>query len=274
MSVVYQPRSALWWVLVVLGSIGTGSLVRTLLQLGSGSLLVGGLIVVVASVVCAAIILHFVRPLLVGTRVLGLGFGAGASIATWIALQGNQAFVFVYFVIPNYAEAWQPAIAGPFTEEWAKAVVILLVVLLTGVPRSPTIGLAIGGFVGLGFQTAENFVYVAHGAVEDPNSDLEGALLVAGLRFFIAIASHWVFSAFAGVGVILLLNRIFMPGVGLLALSYVWHFLWNTPLEMHVGLWIIVSKMVVILSAFVFFARWVRATEAQCSMPFAHSDCS
>lgn len=252
---IYRPWSALWWVMVVLAACGASSLVSTIIMLRSGSLIVGGTLVFAALVLCGAIILYCSRSVRLRREVIVVAAILGGTIATWIAMHGNRAFIFLYYVIPEHAEDWQAAIAGPFTEEWAKTIVILLVVLLAGL-RDLREGFVIGAFVGLGFQTAENIVYVAYGAIEDTNSDLEGALVIAGLRFFIAISSHWVFSAYAGVGVMLLLAKQW-NGAYLLLLSYLWHFLWNAPLEPSLGLWVIVAKMAIVVIAFCVFVRWV-----------------
>lgn len=263
MNRVYQPRSALWWVMLALGVVGYLSYVELMAARVNSAVLAGGMVVLLAPVLCGVVIWHCSQSRPLRPSVASVAFLLGACGATWVAMQGNQAFGFLYYVIPNHAEDWQPAIAGPFTEEWAKSVLILLIAVLCGL-RHPVQGFCIGACVGLGFQTAENIFYVARGAVEDPNSDVEGALITAVLRLFTALASHWAFSAFAGVGVMLLLARRWLSGIALVFCGYFCHFLWNTPVEIGNGLGVLALKMLIVDGALFLLVRWmVRADVSQ-----------
>lgn len=258
MSGLYQPRSALWWVMLILGVVGYASYAHMMIPRYSTAVLAGSAVVLLAPILCGVLISHSTRLRPLPLHIAGFSFVVGACAATWVAMQGNRAFEFLYFVIPNHAEDWQPAIAGPFTEEWAKTVLIFAIVLLCGL-RHPIEGFAVGAWVGLGFQTAENIVYVARGAVEDPNSDVEGALLTAVIRLITALASHWAFSAFAGVGVMLLLDRRWWAGAGLVLCAYGCHFFWNSPLDLGSGLAAILCKMLIIDAALLLLVKQLTA---------------
>lgn len=127
------------------------------------------------------------------------------------------------------ATTWGAALVGPVNEETIKgAGVALLLVLYRDRIRRPMQAFAVGAFAGLGFQVVENLSYAVTFALRDPQSDVVGALIVSFARALFGFQSHWVYSGFFALGLILLRMRSLLFPVPLL-LSYLLHFWWNAP---------------------------------------------
>ena len=84
---------------------------------------------------------------------------------------------------------------GPLIEEFAKAVGIVLVVLLSREFDNPTDGVVYGTAAGLGFAATENLIYTVAGA---GGSVLEGTLTLVLLRTAMSAGIHAVSSATLG----------------------------------------------------------------------------
>jgi RsiW-degrading membrane proteinase PrsW (M82 family) len=95
---------------------------------------------------------------------------------------------------------------GPLVEEVAKAIGVILVVILSTEFDNPTDGLVYGTAVGLGFAATENLVYSVAGVGE---SAIGGTLIVILVRTILAAGIHAVASATFGgfVGFALLSRR-------------------------------------------------------------------
>lgn len=85
---------------------------------------------------------------------------------------------------------------GPFIEEIAKAVGLLLIVLLTNKFDNPTDGVVYGTAVGLGFAVTENLFY-AFGAISI-RGGIEGILMLVGGRTLLVAGIHALSSATFG----------------------------------------------------------------------------
>jgi len=129
------------------------------------------------------------------------------------------------------------SILAPFVEETAKAVGVLLVVLLTDKFDNPTDGVVYGTAVGLGFAVTENIVF-ALGALPE-SSGTGGILMLVGGRTLLSAGVHALSSAVFGglVGYAVWspkrAARLGWSCAGL-ALAIALHSAWNTAL-LYVG---------------------------------------
>ncbi len=123
-------------------------------------------------------------------------------------------------------------IAAPLVEESAKAIGVVLIVLLTRNFDNPTDGIVYGAAVGLGFAVTENFIYCTG---VGSTMGLRDFLTLAVGRTFFAAGVHGLASAtfggFLGFAVLTRKRwqRAAWTGVGLLA-ACVLHGGWNTAL--------------------------------------------
>ena len=156
---------------------------------------------------------------------------------------------------------------GPVVEEIAKAVGLLLIVLLTNKFDNPTDGVVYGTAVGLGFAVTEN-LYYAFGAIAELRGGIDGILVLVGGRTLLVAGIHALSSAtfggFLGYAVLSPKKAVRLGWVSVgLALAIGLHAAWNTAL-LYVGpfspdgtlrgwLWVLPSLYVVymiILTAF------------------------
>jgi RsiW-degrading membrane proteinase PrsW (M82 family) len=118
---------------------------------------------------------------------------------------------------------------GPLFEELAKALGVVLVVLLSREFDNPTDGLVYGTASGLGFAATENFVYSVAGA---GGTAIEGTLTMILVRTALAAGIHAVASATFGgfLGLAYLtrkrIDRLMWSGLGLI-LAVAIHAGWN-----------------------------------------------
>lgn len=132
---------------------------------------------------------------------------------------------------------WEAALAsfaGAYPEEILKASCIVVILLGFRELDRPWHGLITGAMVGLGFELYENVMYGSTGALLDPNTDVEGALTMWGLRIVAGPGLHIMFSALAGwgIGVGLFSARLtsarrWLAAGGSTALAFALHFGWN-----------------------------------------------
>jgi RsiW-degrading membrane proteinase PrsW (M82 family) len=119
---------------------------------------------------------------------------------------------------------------GPFIEEIAKAVGLLLIVLLTNKFDNPTDGVVYGTAVGLGFAVTENLFY-AFGAISI-RGGIEGILMLVGGRTLLVAGIHALSSAtfggFLGYAVLSVKKAARLGWVSAgLALAIALHTAWN-----------------------------------------------
>ncbi|MDC4232841.1 PrsW family intramembrane metalloprotease [Actinomyces sp. B33] len=196
---------------------------------------------------------------------LVLGALIGGTLAPWLSSFANDSFETIVkrLLGERTASTWGPAIMGPLDEEWIKGVGILAVLLLIGRSRIRTIdGFLVGAFAGLGFQISEDLYYAIAGMSSNLTSDIRGALLVSAIRLATSLCSHWVFSAFVGTGIALVLaRRSPVRGGALMLTGWGLHFLWNSPTETFIDPLFILVKAVLVFAAFFVLASWVNADE-------------
>ena len=115
----------------------------------------------------------------------------GALAAPVLAVFGSSALVAGLGFDPTALVVW----IGPLVEETAKAVGVILVVLLSKEFDNPTDGIVYGTAAGLGFAATENLVYTLAGVGEFA---IGGTLLLVLVRTALAAGIHAVSTATFG----------------------------------------------------------------------------
>ena len=165
----------------------------------------------------------------------------GGLVAGGMALIGNGAIFELVTVTQGVvaAQEWGAAIAGPTTEEIAKGVGVLLILIASPRrPRTALDGFVIGAVVGLGFQVVENFGYTMNVSALEDDPGLGPLVEMFVIRGLIAGPfSHAVYTGIVGLGIGYLVtatDRTWGRRVGMAVLAfagaYFAHWLWNSPL--------------------------------------------
>lgn len=272
----FSPTSAVWWLFCAALAVGTPAISLLVADSFNGakvSLWAIAPLFVLTFVVFVFVVLRADPYRARRPCVLMLATAFGATVPTWLAMHANNhLFALSAKLLPEGKGAdWGAAIAGPTSEEWAKMLGVVIIMLVASrTLRRPMHGLLVGAFVGLGFQIFENVSYAANSAFSDANSDLSGALSVTLLRSIIGISSHWLYTGITGVGVAYLLGRSVrrvsmarrvLTFVGLFALGWGLHFLWNSPVPEGFDGPAIPLKIAVSVTAFLLVARHAWAQE-------------
>lgn len=204
---------------------------------------------------------------------------AGGLIGPLIAIYSNDKFDFEIIRVsdPETYRAWGDAVYGPLVEEWIKGVLALAVILLfrERIVR-PTQAFFIGAFTGLGFQVTEDIWYAITSAYVDVNSDLSGGVALSLVRGLFGLISHWTYTGVVAAGLAYLLGvtfhsangapprrgRAIVRAIGLCALAYLTHGLWNSPLTFGLpAVATTAAKLTISLTAFVIFYVWLMRHE-------------
>lgn len=199
----------------------------------------------------------------------------GGLVAAGMALLANEAIFELVTVNRGVlvAQEWGAAIAGPTTEELAKGVGVLLILLVSPRrPRTALDGFVIGAVVGLGFQVVENFGYTMNVAAleDDPGAaPLVEMFVIRGL--IAGPFSHAVYTGIVGLGLGYLVTATSRSwprrvGVALLAFvgAYVAHWFWNSPLLMaDFGVLALLLKGAVTLGFLIVGLRIARRRDAE-----------
>lgn len=169
----------------------------------------------------------------------------GGTAATFgIALTVNGAVLTLYAKLfgQDWAAHWAAGGTAPITEELAKLCgFILLLGLAPRLVRTANDGLILGAFIGLGFATAENYLYAANGAHANFGAEPVGsALQVAGVRIAASVISHPLFAALVCCGTLYLigtaaLQRNVVRGLALVATGMALHFIWDDAAGLGAG---------------------------------------
>ena len=156
-----------------------------------------------------------------------------------IAINGNTALGSLYtkWFGAVWSADWHAGLTAPFVEESAKAAGFVLVLgLAPRLVRTAADGVFLGAFLGLGFQTFEDFLYGASGATGgfgvDQVGNVTGSIVT---RVFSDIVSHPLFSALVCAGLVYLIGTVAQPrrvalGLGLVASGVGLHLVWDSML--------------------------------------------
>lgn len=272
---IFQPRSALWWLMVI--CLGLGGVSITLSVSDSFNAAMGPMLAILPMVLVTILVLGALILLLDryrGRRIwpMLLGTLLGATTATAVSIKGNGAIggILVPLLGEDAAADWDPAFSGPVTEEWSKMLCALLVILLAAkTVRRPMQGFLVGAFTGMGFQIFENVSYFVNTGLDNANDTFMGGFTTLLLRTGLAVTSHWLWTGFIGIGLAILLGRTgakhwsmgarILAMVGFYALSFGLHFWWNSPAgdSGMMALLMFPIKIAVNLLILVFVLRWL-----------------
>lgn len=197
---------------------------------------------------------------------LGLGWGAFVATSAALFLQAFDAFAF------GSTEATQSIVVAPFTEEAAKGLFVLLLLVYRRAELDGVLdGIVYAGMVGIGFAFTENILYLSQAYIgdEDRVGSIESAVSLFVVRGIFSPFAHPFFTAFLGVGIGLAVAsrsrplRVVAPMVGYL-LAVGAHALWNGSLLIDGGSGALATYVLLMVPAFMAFsgfAVWARRRE-------------
>ncbi|RNL63173.1 protease PrsW [Nocardioides marmoriginsengisoli] len=197
---------------------------------------------------------------------LGLGWGAFIATSAAIFLQAFDAFAF------GPGEAVESVLVAPVTEEAAKGLFILLLLLYRRAELDGILdGIVYAGMVGVGFAFTENILYLSSAYIGEDNQPggLDNAIALFVVRGIGSPFAHPFFTAFVGIGVGIAVGsrsrqvRILAPTLGYL-LAVGSHAAWNGSLLIDGGSGAIAAYLLLMVPAFfvmVAFAVWSRRRE-------------
>ena len=265
-----RARTVLFTVLVTIALV-IGGLITALVLLSIGApdaLVVATILAAIPVGPVLAIYLWLDRYEPEPRRLLALGFGWGALVATSLAIifqAFDQALV-------GRPEADSVTIVAPVVEEAAKGAFVGLMVWLRRRDLDGVLdGLVYAGFVGIGFAFTENILYLS-AAYLGENGGAGGigpAIGLFVLRGVVSPLAHPLFTSFIGIGFGLAVTsrskavRRLAPLVGYV-LAVVAHALWNSSAVYggasgFFGTYIVV--MVPALALVIALAVWARRRE-------------
>lgn len=237
---LFQPRNAMFWVYWALVLSGGWTLV-SYIRVNSG--VVGGAITFGAFwlILYGALFWWVTRTmdrysrLPISLLVLAVLWG-GAAATVFMASFANTAILDLYAKTFGQAWAadWGAGLTAPFIEEPAKAIgLVVLMVLAPRIVRTAYDGFIIGAFLGLGFLVVEDITYVisAAGSLFGAHP-VQASLLTLGVRILTGVAGHVAFTAIFGAGLIYLIGtpaqrRRIGLGVLLIATAIALHGFWD-----------------------------------------------
>ena len=200
------------------------------------ALLVAGIVGVISAAVWTWWFRHIDRYERQPVGLVVTGFIWGATAATFtIAVPANGAVGSLYSKIFGqvWAQDWHAGLSAPFVEETAKGIgIVVLLALAPRLVRTATDGLLLGAFIGLGFQTSEDFLYSIAGATQGFGAhQTDGLLGSIATRTYSDIVSHPLFTALFCAGVIYLIGTPAQPrrigrGLALIVAPILIHGVW------------------------------------------------
>ncbi|QIS16821.1 PrsW family intramembrane metalloprotease [Nocardia arthritidis] len=274
----FQPSSALFWVYFLIVCVGWAGLVLQLLgvfALTASEVLVGLPFTLATLVIFGWVIIRLdsLRARHVLRTGLRFGFLWGAMAGPGIALFGNDHLMRVVQNIAgdDFANDWQAPISATIVEEGIKGIGVFTVAWLgRWIFVRPMHGLLLGGCVGLGFQVVEDLIYEANAGLTSAQGGATPAILVGAVRLVAGIASHWMFTALAGIGIVVAVARrdwSMTRRLGVFAVFYsmgcALHFGWDAPDTAHIEYLGIGLKLVVYVVFFAAVYAWVLRGERE-----------
>jgi RsiW-degrading membrane proteinase PrsW (M82 family) len=256
-------------VVLVVMLIGAAAMGLVLLLSGAPGALVVGLIlalVPVGPLIWVYMWLDRYEPEPRSLLALGLGWGAFVATSGALILQLFDSVIF------ESTDSFNAVVVAPVTEEAAKGLFILLLLLyrrneLDGVLD----GLVYAGMVGIGFAFTENILYLTAAYVGDDGQagGIGGAVGLFIVRCIFGPFAHPFFTAFTGIGIGIAVGarsqavRILAPLGGYVA-AVAAHGLWNGSLLLDDGRNAITTYVFLMVPAFLLlsgFAVWSRRRE-------------
>ena len=261
----------LFTVVVALAMLA-GAGVMALVLLGSGApgaLVVGTMLAAlpVGPLIACFLWLDRYEPEPRGLIVTALGWGALVATAAALLLQAVDRFAF------GTPEDWSAAVVAPITEEAAKGLfVVLLVLARRRVIDGVLDGIVYAGMVGVGFAFTENILYLAaaymggEGIGEGGLGAVTGTFVVRGI---FSPFAHPFFTAAVGIGVgyaVVTRSRFWRSAAPLFGyvVAVAAHALWNGTAFFAGGRLFLLTYLLAMVPAFLLtagFAVWVRGRE-------------
>lgn len=235
-----QWRNPVFWVLlwcVLNGAVHLVRFYRPGAASYGGALAAGTVLFGVYTVPWIVFLHHRDRFTPEAPKLLATGFVWGAVVATtFLALTVNDAVLTLYAKVfgQAWASDWGAGLTAPFTEETAKVLGFLVVMgLAPRLVRTAYDAFIIGAFVGLGFEVAEDVLYVYQGAGRAFGTDQTVAVVqMVVVRGLSGIVSHAMFSALVCTGVAWIIGRTtdgrhVARGLATIGIGVFLHFLWD-----------------------------------------------
>jgi RsiW-degrading membrane proteinase PrsW (M82 family) len=209
---------------------------------------------------------------------LGLGWGAFVATSAALFLQAFDAFAL------GSSEATQSVLVAPLTEEAAKGLFILLLLIYRRAELDGVLdGIVYAGMVGIGFAFMENILYLSQAYIGDDKhvGGIEDAVFTFVVRGVFSPFAHPFFTAFTGIGLGIAvasrsrIGQVAAPVVGY-ALAVTAHALWNAALLFRGGSGAVATYFMLMVPAFlvlVGFAIWARRREGAL-LAAALTDCA
>jgi len=209
---------------------------------------------------------------------LGLGWGAFVATSAALFLQAFDAFAL------GSGKATQSVLVAPLTEEAAKGLFILLLLLYRRAELDGILdGIVYAGMVGIGFAFMENILYLSQAYIGDDThvGGIEDTVFTFVIRGVFSPFAHPFFTAFTGIGIgIAVSSRSRSVQVGAPVLGYLLavgaHALWNAALLLDGGSGAVATYLMLMVPAFlvlVGFAIWSRRREGAL-LAAALTDCA
>jgi RsiW-degrading membrane proteinase PrsW (M82 family) len=197
---------------------------------------------------------------------LGLGWGAFVATSAALFLQAFDAFAL------GSDQATQSVLVAPLTEEAAKGLFILLLLLYRRAELDGILdGIVYAGMVGIGFAFMENILYLSAAYIGDDHrtGGIEGAVFLFVIRGLFSPFAHPFFTAFTGIGLGIAVGsrhrvvRIAAPLLGY-TVAVAAHAAWNAALLLNEGSGAVATYFMLMVPGFlvlVGFAVWARRRE-------------
>src|SRR3954466_1380395 len=183
---------------------------------------------------------------------LGLGWGAFVATSAALFLQAFDAFAL------GSGEATQSVLVAPLTEEAAKGLFIVLLLVYRRAELDGILdGIVYAGMVGIGFAFVENILYLSQAYIGDGShtGGIEGAVATFVIRGVFSPFAHPFFTAFTGIGLGIAVSsrsrfvQIAAPLVGY-TLAVVAHAVWNASLLIDGGAGVLATYLMLMVPAF------------------------
>jgi RsiW-degrading membrane proteinase PrsW (M82 family) len=261
--------------------VGAGVMALVLLAAGApGAIAIG---VVLAALPVAPLIGSYLwldryEPEPRSLLLLGLGWGAFVATSAALFLQAFDAFAL------GSSKATQSVLVAPLTEEAAKGLFILLLLVYRRAELDGILdGIVYAGMVGIGFAFTENILYLSQAYIGDNThaGGIEETVFTFVIRGVFSPFAHPFFTAFTGIGIGIAVSarsrpvQVVAPVVGY-ALAVGAHALWNAALLLDGGSGAVGTYLVLMVPAFLFlvgFAIWSRRREGAL-LAAALTDCA
>lgn len=265
-----QPRNVVFWIFLWLcgsGVVKAWQMFSPYSGYFGRALLVAGVVAVVSLLVWGWWFRHIDRYERQPIKLVATAFIWGATAATFaIAIPGNTALGSLYAKAFGqvWAQDWHAGLSAPLVEETAKGVgILVLIALAPRLVRTPTDGLLLGAFIGLGFQTSEDFLYSIVGATQGFGAhQTDGLAGSIATRIYSDVISHPLFTALFCAGVIYLLGSPAQPrriwrGLALVVAPILIHGVWDSMVAISGGNGILTVVVLVGDVVFALTALWI-----------------